>query len=326
MPRFNSKTQLSRAKLEQLYIEQLLPTAEIARRLGCGETTVLRALHDYGIPVRSKSDYRLEIPREELERLYVENGFSEDEIAQWFHTTQITISRRLIEFGITTRQGGVATQSIRPSVLSVWSPELAYAVGLIASDGNLDSDRVRVEFVSTDRELIDLYCEALGLDSIHVGETSYKSRKPWYKVRISDRTFRNFLEKIGLTPAKSKTLGELQIPDKFFADFLRGVLDGDGSWYIHKSLFGRYQYLRVELSSASSRFIKWIEQKIIELGGMNGIWRTRSLGRYHYLTFIGKQALELGRWVYYAPDVLALSRKRRVWEEIQNRADLRSRQ
>src|SRR5581483_4130824 len=121
MPRFNSKTQLSRAKLEQLYIEQLLPTAEIARRLGCGETTVLRALHDYGIPVRSKSDYRLEIPREELERLYVENGFSEDEIAQWFHTTQITISRRLIEFGITTRQGGVATQSIRPSVLSVWS-------------------------------------------------------------------------------------------------------------------------------------------------------------------------------------------------------------
>lgn len=326
MPRFDAKVQLSRELLAELYVEQSLSADEIAKQLGCGETTVFRALEEYGIPRRSKHDYRLGIAREELERLYVDEGFTEREIAEHFNTSQLTISRRLRELGIPTRPvGGISKWTVPNSVLAAWSAELAYAVGLIASDGNLTSNTNGVEFISTDKELIELYCFSLHLDSIHVGVTAYEGRKPWYKVRLSDRAFRRFLEDIGLTPAKSKTLGALSIPDAYFQDFLRGVLDGDGSWYIQKSWLGRYQYLKVELVSASYSFIEWINHKISTLAGLRGTTRSRSLGRYHYLSYGGHQSIDLGTWLYYSSDVLALSRKRIIWEQMRNRTKSRSR-
>jgi hypothetical protein len=39
----------------------------------------------------------------------------------------------------------------------------------------------------------------------------------------------DWLAEVGLTPAKSLTLGPLTVPDENFADFFRGCLDGDGS-------------------------------------------------------------------------------------------------
>lgn len=326
MARFDAKAQLSRELLAELYVEQSLSADEIAKQLGCGETTVFRALEEYGIPRRSKHDYRLEIAREELERLYIVEQLSESEIAERFDTSQRTVSRRLIELGIPTRPtGSVAKWLVPSSILSAWSSELAYVVGLIATDGYLDSEKSEVCFTSTDGQLIDLYCQALHVDSIHVGVTENRDRKPCFRVRLNDHDYRRFLENIGLTPAKSKTLGALQIPDDFFRDFLRGVLDGDGSWYIQKSWLGRYQYLKVELVSASYSFIEWINHKISTLAGLRGTTRSRSLGRYHYLSYGGHQSIDLGTWLYYSSDVLALSRKRIIWEQMRNRTKSRSR-
>lgn len=326
MARFDSNTQLSRERLQELYIEQSLSADEIAKQLGCGETTVFRALEKYGIPRRSKHDYRLEIAREELEKLYLVEKLSESEIAERFDTSQRTISRRLIELGIQTRPTGPVAEWLVPrNVLAAWSPELAYVVGLIATDGHLDSDKIEVGFISTDRELVNLYCQALHVDSIHVGVTENSARKPCFRVRLNDREYRRFLETIGLTPAKSKTLGALLIPDSLFRDFLRGVLDGDGSWYIQKSWLGRYQYLKMELVSASYSFIEWVNHKVVQLAGFQGTRRSRSLGRYHYLSYGGQQSIELGAWLYYSPNVLALSRKRVIWEQMFNRTKSRSR-
>lgn len=326
MALFDAKAQLSRELLAELYVEQSLSADEIAKQLGCGETTIFRALEKFGIPRRTKHDYRFEIAREELERLYVAEQLTENEIAERFNTSQLTVSRRLREYGIETRSvGSLPAYSIPNDILSAWSSNLAYVVGLLATDGNLDKDRARVEFVSTDQELIALYCSALNLNSIHVGVTAYEGRKPWYKVRVHDNQFRHFLEDVGLTPAKSKTLGALEIPDDYFRDFLRGVLDGDGSWYIQKSWLGRYQYLKVELVSASYSFIEWTNHKISTLEGLRGTTRSRSLGRYHYLSFSGRQAIDLGTWLYYSSNVLALSRKRIIWEQMLDRTKSRSR-
>ena len=50
-----------------------------------------------------------------------------------------------------------------------------------------------------------------------------------HRIAWSDRRFYDWLTTVGLTPAKSLTLGPLAIPDDYFADFLRGCIDGDGS-------------------------------------------------------------------------------------------------
>lgn len=317
MTRFDPKTQLSRELLEQLYNGDRLTIEEIAGQVGCGATTIGRALRAYDIPIRSKHDYRLEISHDELERLYCREGLTEAEIGRRFDCNGRTIGRRLVGYGIPRRPVGSAPKyAVPPEVLGSWSANLAYAIGLLTADGNLNKDRIRVEFISTDKELIDLFCQALRLGDIHVVFTPQQSRSAWYQVKFSDRAFRAFLEEVGLTSAKSKTLGRLLIPDSVFPDFLRGVLDGDGSWYVSKSWSGRYQYLRVELCSASLIFIEWVASKIEQLFGLQGHLQKKRATEAYSLLFIGSKALELGGYVFYADDVLALPRKRQIWQRM----------
>jgi hypothetical protein len=318
MARFDSKTELSLQLLKQLYVEERLSIKEVANRFGCGETTVGRALRAQGIAIRNKHDYRLEMSRAELERLYCDEELTEDAIGRVFGCNGRTVGRRLEEYGIPRRPTGSAPKyAVPPEVLLSWSADLAYAIGLLTADGNLNKDRSRVEFISTDTDLIDLYCRALRLGDIHVVFTPQQSRQSWYQVKLSDRDFRAFIEEVGLTPAKSKTLGPLRVPDPVFRDFLRGVLDGDGSWYIAPSWSGRYRYLRVELCSASLDFLEWMTGRIEQLSGLRGHLQKKAGREAYNLLFIGQKARELGNYVYYSDEVLALPRKRRVWQQMQ---------
>jgi AraC-like DNA-binding protein len=318
MARFDPKTVLSRQLLEQLYVEDGFSIKELANRFGCGETTVRRALRAQGIAIRNKHDYRLEISRAELERLYCEEGVTEDAIGQAFGCNGRTIGRRLEEYGIPRRQSGpVARYCVSPALLTSWTPELAYAVGLLAADGCLAKDRAEVEFVSSETELIKLFCRALQLNDVRSTVAQRRSGgAPWYRIRLNDGGLRRFLEETGLTPAKSRTLGELQLPDEVFRDFLRGALDGDGSWYISQHWNGRYRYLRVELCSASLCFVEWIRGKIEQLADLRGNLHENRRGHAYNLLYIGRKALALGDWIYYASDLLALPRKRLIWQEM----------
>ncbi|PKO21382.1 MAG: hypothetical protein CVU38_15045 [Chloroflexi bacterium HGW-Chloroflexi-1] len=67
--------------------------------------------------------------------------------------------------------------AVPPEVLVSWSADLAYAIGLLTADGNLNKDRTRVEFISTDKDLIDLFCQALQLEDIHVVFTPPRLRR-----------------------------------------------------------------------------------------------------------------------------------------------------
>jgi hypothetical protein len=50
-------------------------------------------------------------------------------------------------------------------------------------------------------------------------------------VQFGNVAFYRFLLSAGLFPNKTKTMGVLKIPDIYFADFLRGHLDGNGCTY-----------------------------------------------------------------------------------------------
>src|SRR2546425_13370507 len=93
-----------------------------------------------------------------------------------------------------------------------------------------------------------------------------------YRVQWSDRRFYRWLLGIGLTPAKSLTLGPLDIPDEYFADFLRGCIDGDGSIVTYVDRYNTpkspaYVYTRlfVSIVSASPRFVEWKQAKVRSL-------------------------------------------------------------
>jgi len=84
---------------------------------------------------------------------------------------------------------------------------------------------------SKDIQLLNTFKKCLGLKTKVRFKTSGFSNKKYPRIQFGDVVLYRWLLKIGLTPNKSKTIGSLKIPDKYFFDFLRGHFDGDGSCY-----------------------------------------------------------------------------------------------
>lgn len=156
--------------------------------------------------------------------------------------------------------------------LSLVKPNhLWYAIGLIATDGNLSKDGRHINLTSKDKDLLDGIKEVLFLKNKLTKKARAKEgEKKYYFLQFGDVKFYKYLLRIGLTPHKSLTLKELTIPKDFFVDFLRGVIDGDGSinTWIHKTNGHRQWALRI--SSGSPVFSNWLKQSIEEFIGARG--------------------------------------------------------
>lgn len=146
-----------------------------------------------------------------------------------------------------------------------WSPQFAYAIGLLVTDGNLSSDGRHINFTSKDESQIDLFKDCLKITNVTGKKSSGSSKmvKKYFYVGFGDIIFYRFLQKLGLTPNKSKTLSEIKIPKKYFFDFLRGHFDGDGSFYSYYDKRWRSSYMfYLVFISASEEHIKWLRSKI----------------------------------------------------------------
>lgn len=192
-----------------------------------------------------------------------------------------------------------------------------YLVGLIASDGCLDKKNKRVEITLKDYEFFDKLKRLINIPN-KIGTRIFKSGEKAHYIRISDKSFYDFLLSVGLTPTKSFTIGELKIPDEYFGDFLRGEIDGDGSIgkYIKKGSNNIHWTLRIY--SASDLFISWIHKKIEELYGIRGKKYIRKANGNRKELFIleyGKiSAQKLLKIIYYE-NAFALDRKMKSAQE-----------
>lgn len=192
-----------------------------------------------------------------------------------------------------------------------WSPEFAYAIGLLATDGNLGSHRKYIAMVSKDREQIENFCSCLGIDNQISVHYSGSTKKTAWRVQFGDVRFYNFLLSIGLTPRKSKTIHKVKIPKKFFVDFLRGHFDGDGSVYSYWDPRWRSSFMvYVELVSASRRHIQWLQKQNFRRLGIEGrITKSKSNSCYR-LKYAKRESIIFLKKIYASPRSIALTRKK----------------
>lgn len=195
--------------------------------------------------------------------------------------------------------------------MMVWSANLAYAIGLITSDGCLSKDGRHIDFTSKDLEQIKNFKKILELkNKIGLKYGGENHAQYYFRVQFGNVSFYRFLLSIGLMPNKSKILGKILIPDIYFADFLRGVFDGDGYSYSYwdkrwKSSFALY----TGFSSASLPYLEWAKQNIVKNFGIEG--KIKTGGRSVYLLMYAKNAsITLFKKMYYDGSVICLKRKR----------------
>ena len=192
-----------------------------------------------------------------------------------------------------------------------WSPEFAYAIGLLTTDGNLSSDRRYFDFTSNDEEQMENFIECLGIKNKIGKKRSGCNGRVFSRVQFGDVEFYKFLLSIGLMPCKSKILGEIKIPKKYFFDFLRGHFDGDGTFFSYWDSRWRSSFMfYTEFVSASRKHIFWLRDILRQKINIKGhLTKSRNSSVYQ-LKYAKNESLKLLPKLYYNSDVICLTRKR----------------
>lgn len=215
---------------------------------------------------------------------------------------------------------------------TTWTPALAYAVGLIATDGNLSPDHKNVRLVSGDRDLLEVFKTCVP----RAGQIGVHGANAWH-VGVSSVMFYRWLQGVGLTPNKSLTLGGIDVPDDVFIHLVRGLMDGDGSIrnYVHHPAgnvrrYPNYRYERLEVSfhSASLDHVAWLRARLFSTLGLTGAITTSprrtSPHPMHQLKYGKHASVELLGRMYADPSSPRLERKWRIWDAYLTRPRINS--
>jgi len=191
----------------------------------------------------------------------------------------------------------------------IWNPALAYAIGLITTDGNLSPDGRHMSFTSKDIEQIENFKLCLGLTNKIGGKARcHEKEKKYYVLQFGNVVFYKWLLDIGLTPKKSLTLKALKIPDEYFFHFLRGCLDGDGNIlrYMDK-VFPKSERLYLRFYCASMNHLQWLQKTVKRLSNLKG--KIREERDENVLIYAKEESLKLLPLIYSDKDIPHLTRK-----------------
>ncbi|OHB23999.1 MAG: hypothetical protein A2542_04025 [Parcubacteria group bacterium RIFOXYD2_FULL_52_8] len=192
-----------------------------------------------------------------------------------------------------------------------WSPDFAYAIGLIVTDGCLSGNGRIIDFTSNDLEQIENFCKALKITCTIGQKSSGSNKNKTYRVQVGDVLFYQFLTTLGITTRKSKTIASVKIPDAYFFDFLRGSFDGDGSFYSYWDKRWRSSYLfYASFVSASKAHVEWLQNEIAKRLQVRGHITHAQATSCYQLKFAKSDSRIMLDAIYYSPNVLCLSRKR----------------
>lgn len=183
---------------------------------------------------------------------------------------------------------------------------MAYVLGFLFADGSLeDAPYLRgkyIRFVSINREIIlKIKKELSSKHTIYEIESATKNHHRKYLLRIGSNKIYKDLSKFGLSPNKSLTMKLPKIPQKYFADFVRGYFDGDGCVHIE---FGRgkkqqkiFKGLKTIFTSGSFTFLKTLSKRLSETCNLSkkSVYISRRSFQLRYST---ADSVRLFCWMY----------------------------
>lgn len=200
----------------------------------------------------------------------------------------------------------------KPKESIIWSSNLAYVVGLIATDGCLYNDGRHINFTSKDLELINTFKSCLKLkNKIGTKRSGFNKNNKCYFIQFGNVSFYQFLVDAGLTPAKSKTMSAINVPREYLPDLIRGLFDGDGSFYSYYDKRWKSSFLfYMTFVSASKHHLDWLRKIIKQSVHIDGHGIDIPHSGVYQLKYAKKEAIKLIKTIYYDKDMPCLERKR----------------
>ena len=321
---------LTREELMELHYEKRLPLSEIAKMYG----VAYRSLHLYmkklNIPTNKNKKvkdkpkgYKIEkidLPKEKLYELYYNQKLSLQKIGVLYGKPREYIHRRMKKYGFKTRtqpeawkhRGTNDVYEINEDFFHNWSKEMAYILGLILTDGNIDADNGQVSLTMKEGYLLKNVKTIL--NSEH--PVKYYKENEIYCFSFCRKKMRDRLFKLGISSNKSLKVKFPDVPDKFLSHFIRGVFDGDGSVFFEPR--SRKSPLRVNFTSGSKEFITTLECNLHSLAGLSKrtIYELHRINTSYYIRYPHKDCLKFFDYIYAeADESLWLERKHQKFLE-----------
>lgn len=184
-----------------------------------------------------------------------------------------------------------------------------YLAGLIATDGCLSRTERHVTIVAKEADFLEMIRQRCGISNRLSACLNGRGQRA-YRIQICSQRYFKQLEDIGLTPAKSKSIGALVVPDLMWFDFLRGVIDGDGSIRRWTHPGNKIEQWSLRIFSAAPAFLAWIQSFSLRLSGAKG--RIHHAHDSVWVLKYGKIAAQRMLRACYDGEVPALERKRRL--------------
>lgn len=240
----------------------------------------------------------------------------------------------------------------RNDKLFTWSEHLAYLIGLIVTDGYVNiNHKHHINCVKVYLKESDSYVlEQLGLflditsrilkyfpdvSSVVAGKL-VKRKERIAQLRISGAKFIDHIAFIGVScKNKTDTQGALNIPPEYFCHFLRGVIDGDGSFtvttnsnskrYLCLLIYGNQDFLKY-MSATIEKEVGLYAANVIKIPHTDRCWQIKYEG-YRAATIrdyiYGTATIFLKRKMFYSHK-FATPRERlrnghwRNWDHVRN--------
>lgn len=249
------------------------------------------------IALTSQSQRRcIAIPRKTddnvIKRLY-EEGRTTTEIARHFNVSNVAISQRYRVLGINvSKRRRTPIYTLNERFFDAYSAGMAYVLGFILTDGCITRNTAMI--AQKERETLEGIAKLIGTDAPITATNGV------YRLHINRKAVVERLKELGITERKSLTVGCPDVPSEYFADFLRGVIDGDG--WAHKKGYV------VCIASGSELFA---EELTARLNSEGFPFKRSHDGHAWRIKLSGKDEVKrLGEYLYSDPTAFCIARKK----------------
>jgi len=220
-----------------------------------------------------KSEIALILTKETLEELYFKQNKSLEDIAKKYGTSRQNVMKIMKKYGLIRRTQSKARieaikkgkfetfeyHEINEKFFSKWSPEMAWVLGLLFTDGSID--KTRVVIYSIDLDLLEKIQKLLNSSNLIAKRPqSYDKAKHIYEFGFYRENMRGDLNKLGLQERKSLNMIFPDIPEEYMRHFIRGCWDGDGSIFFDRGK------LVASYVTGSKNFIEKLVHELFKIG------------------------------------------------------------
>ena len=216
---------------------------------------------------------------------------------------------------------------------SIDSEDKAYWLGFIAADGSIiksseyNSYRLQIALAHVDSKHLNMFLEHINANDIKVkimnpsGFTDGLKCKETARIILNSYKLCNDLSKLNIHQNKTYDIEMPNISDDMITHYLRGLFDGDGSYYYHyDTKYNRYRY-SFEFVSASKIMAYQVQEYLLSKNINTNIYVRKSTSSdndvYRLMTGSKKEMLKI-IYLLYSDAHIYLDRKYNKINEIKN--------